>query len=76
MESISQVLKSQIFKNMNLTSPCIEAHQDACEDLRPKFIKDYGISIQIPAYYHYDAKFFPGDPDFVVTMGFHVIQDK
>ena len=61
---------------MHLTSPDVEIPQEEFEDLRSKFINKYGVSIEIPAYYHYDSKFVPHDPEYVVTMGFHVIQSK
>lgn len=43
------------------------------EDLRPEFIKNYGVSMEIPAFYYYDAKYVPHVKDFVVTMSFHII---
>ena len=29
--------------------------------------------MEIPAYYHYDAKFVPHYPDHIMTMGFHIV---
>jgi hypothetical protein len=43
------------------------------EDLRPIFIKNYGVSMEIPAFYYNDAKYVPHFKDFIVTMSFHII---
>jgi hypothetical protein len=57
-----------------MTSPNMDRDpSEEHEDLRTAFIKSYGIKMEIPAYYHYDAKFVPHYPDHVVTMGFHIV---
>ena len=46
---------------------------DGLEDLRPVFIKNYGVSLEIPAFYYNDAKYVPHFKDYVVTMSQHII---
>ena len=43
------------------------------EDLRPEFIKNYGVSMEIPALYYYDATYVPHVKGVVVTMRYHII---
>jgi len=43
------------------------------QDLRTVFIENYGVSMEMPVYYHSDAKFVPHVKDYLVTMGFHII---
>ena len=40
------------------------------------FIQNYGVTMEIPAYYYYDGKYVPTKKDFVVTMAFHIIPNK
>ena len=42
-------------------------------DQRPVFIKNYGVSMEIPAFYYTDAKYVPHVKDFVVTMSYHIV---
>ena len=49
---------------------------DGLEDLRPVFIKNYGVSMEIPAFYYNDAKFVPHFKDYCVTMSQHIIPKK
>ena len=49
---------------------------DGLEDLRPVFIKNYGVSMEIPAFYYNDAKYVPHFKDYVVTMSQHIIPKK
>ena len=45
-------------------------------DLRDIFIQKYGVSMEIPAFYYYNAKFVPNKPNYLVTMSFHIIPKK
>ena len=40
------------------------------------FIKNYGVTIEIPAYYYHDARFVPSNIKYVVLMAFHIIPKK
>ena len=44
--------------------------------MRSVFIQAYGVSIDIPTYYHYDSKFVPHYKNYIVTTGFHILSKK
>jgi hypothetical protein len=50
-----------------------EQQKQSQQDLREIFIENYGVTMEIPAYYYYDAKFVPHSQDQLVTMAFHII---
>ena len=60
--------------NGGVSAPLTKAEKQ--KDLRSIFIKNYGVQMEIPAYYFYDARFVPHFKDYVVTMAFHVIPKK
>ena len=45
------------------------------KDLKQRFLDEYGISMQIPAFYIQDAKIFPSDPKFSVQVVNYVLPD-
>ena len=49
---------------------------DGLEDLRPVFIKNYGVQMEIPAFYYNNAKYVPHFKDYMVTMSQHIIPKK
>ena len=64
--------KSMAMSNFNVE----EKVDKSQEDLRHIFIDNYGVQMEIPAYYYYDAKFVPHFKDQLVTMAFHIIPKK
>ena len=46
------------------------------QDLRSVFIDNYGVSMELPAYYLHDSKFVPHYRGYVVTTGYHIIPKK
>ena len=46
------------------------------QDLRSVFIDNYGVSMDLPAYYLHDSKFVPHYRGYVVTTGYHIIPKK
>ena len=43
------------------------------EDLRKKYLQNFGVSMEIPAYYIYDARFVPHVKDYIVTLTWHIL---
>lgn len=54
----------------------VQKNKEASLDLRSVFIENYGVSMDMPVYYHHDAKFVPHFKDYVVSMGFHIIPKR
>jgi hypothetical protein len=46
--------------------------QEEEKNLRRVFIQNYGVQMEIPAYYIYDARYVPNNIEYVVTMAFHI----
>ena len=42
-------------------------------DQRATLIENYGVTMEFPAFYYYNAKFVPHEKDHLVTMEFHII---
>ena len=42
-------------------------------DKRSVLIERYGVSMELPAYYYYNAVFVPHKKDFLVTMAIHML---
>lgn len=45
------------------------------KDLKRRFLDEYGITMQIPAFYIQDAKIFPSDPRFSVQVVNYVLPE-
>lgn len=43
------------------------------KDLRDVFIQNYGVKMDLPAYYFDNAKLVPHQKDFVVTLAYHIV---
>ena len=64
-------------QNMNMSQfSSVQKSQETSQDLRSVFIENYGVSMEMPVYYHLDAKFVPHFKDYVVSMGFHIIPNR
>ena len=42
-------------------------------DLRKVFIENYGVQMELPAYYYLDAKFVPHQQNMIVVLAWHII---
>ena len=53
----------------------IEEHEDPIIDQRATLIDNYGVTMEFPAFYYYNAKFVPNQSDHLLIMEFHIIPD-
>ena len=77
MRSESELNESSGVSYMGMSEfSTISKQKEEKQDLRSVFIENYGVSIEMPIFYHLDAKFVPHFKDHIVTMGFHIIPKK
>jgi hypothetical protein len=50
-----------------------QKNKEVNKDLRSVYLKNYGVKMEFPAYYIYDARFVPHMDDYVVTLAWHII---
>jgi hypothetical protein len=60
----------------NQTEDQSKIPEEKVNNLRSMFVDSYGVTMEIPAYYYYDAKYVPNNINYVVAMNFHIIPKK
>ena len=42
-------------------------------DMRKVYLESYGVELDFPGYYYSDSKFVPNNPDYIVSLSWHII---
>jgi len=69
--SLSQSLTATMFESFLKGAGFVRS-----ADLRKVFIENYGVQIDLPAYYYLDAKFVPHHPNMIVVLAWHIIPNS